>query len=284
VTDTSFSIGTVRGWLLDCGVFRYDGGLIFGAVPKASWSQYYPADEHNRVRIGLRPLLIQDGPHLILVNTGLPAEDPGIPFDPPGHRPVSRALAERGVSPEQVTAVVLTHLHPDHVGGNLITEDGEERLFFPDARCYVQRAEAAACAYPNERTRADYDPAHLAALAASGRLEVVAGTHPVSPHVRVEPAPGHTDGHQVVRIEDGGQSALYVSDLAIIPVQAERLAWISALDVAPMQTLESKREILGRAVEEGTLLLFEHEPDLQRCLGYLERQGKRWRYRPRPLT
>lgn len=282
--DLAFTVGSVRAWLLDCGIFRYDGGLIFGAVPKSTWSAHYPPDEDNLVQVGLRPLLIQDGPHRTLVNTGLPPEDPGIPFDPPGHRPVSRALADLGVRAEQVSAVVLTHLHPDHIGGNLVTEDDTRRPAFPRARYLVQRAEAAACAYPNERTRADYSPEHLSALAASGGLDVLPGAHRVSPHVRLIPAPGHTDGHQVVRIEDGEETALYVSDLAIVPVQAERLAWISALDVEPMRTLESKRAILGQAVEAGTLLLFEHEPDPDRCAGYLEPSGKRWAFRPQPLS
>lgn len=280
----SVSLGSVRVWLLDCGVFRYDGGLIFGAVPRASWERHYAPDDRHLVPIGLRPLLIRDGSDLILVNTGLPAEDPGIPFDPPGHKPVAQALAEMGVDPAEVSAVVLTHLHPDHVGGNLVGENEGVGLAYSNARYYVQRDEAAACAFPNERTRADYSPEHLATLAASGRLQVIAGTFHLTPHVRLVPARGHTAGHQVVRIEDEGLSALYLSDLAILPVQAERLAWISALDVEPMQTLESKREILGRAVEEHTLLLFEHEPDPARCAGYLERDGRRWRFRPQALV
>ncbi len=280
----SLRVGSVRAWLLDCGVFRYDGGLIFGAVPRATWERHYAPNHQHLVPIGLRPLLIRDGSDVILVDTGLPADDPGIPFDPPGHTPVARALDDLGVAPEEVTAVVLTHLHPDHIGGNLTGKGEDAGLAYPNARYYVQRDEAAACAYPNERTRADYSPEHLATLAASGRLRVIAGAFRLTEHVSLAPARGHTAGHQVVRIDDEGSSALYLSDLAILPVQAERLAWISALDVEPMQTLESKREILGRAMEEGTLLLFTHEPDQARCAGYLERQGKRLRFRPQPLT
>lgn len=280
MTDIALQIGSVRAWLLDCGVFRYDGGLIFGAVPRATWERYYQPNADHLVPIGLRPLLIEGTEGYVLVDTGLPAEDPGIPFDSPGHRPVPEALRDLGVSPEAITAVVLTHLHPDHIGSNFAPGHGRSVLAFPAAKYYVQREEAAAAAFPNERTRADYDPEHLRALGDTGALRVVAGTYRLDEHIWLVPAPGHTVGQQVVRIVSEGQSALYLSDLAIVPIQAERLAWISALDVAPMQSLESKREILGRAVEEESLILFEHEPDPNRSVGYLRPQAKRWRFEP----
>ncbi|NPV07360.1 MAG: MBL fold metallo-hydrolase [Anaerolineae bacterium] len=280
--DIALRIGTVRAWLLDCGVFRYDGGLIFGAVPRATWERYYPPDADHLVPVGLRPLLIESGEGYVLVNTGLPPGDPGLPFDPPGYRPLEAALRELGVRGEEIVAVVLTHLHPDHTGGSLTSTDGALAPAFPAARYFVQREEAAAAAFPNERTRADYDPRQLQVLDESGALEVVAGTYRVNQHVWLVPAPGHTAGQQLVRIVSEGKSALYLSDLAIVPIQAERLAWISALDIAPMQSLESKRELLGRAVEEETLLLFEHEPDTSRSVGYLRPDGKRWRFEPSP--
>jgi len=273
-------VGGVEVWLLDCGAFRYDGGVIFGAVPKTSWQEYHAPDADNRISVGLRPLLIRQENGFLLVNTGLPEADAGVPFDPPGLEPIRQALAEVGVSPEEVTAVALTHLHPDHVGGNLVMDQGRLQPAFPRARYLVQRAEAAAASFPNERTRADYDPAQLEALRQAGVLEIVSGRQRLSKTVQLLPAPGHTPGQQCVHIADRGESALYTTDLAIVPVQAERLAWISALDTHPRQSLESKRDLLGRAVEEGTLLLFEHEPDDGRCLGRLLPNGKRWRFQP----
>ncbi|MGQ9554302.1 MAG: MBL fold metallo-hydrolase [Anaerolineae bacterium] len=273
-------VGDVHVWLLDCGAFRYDGGVIFGAVPKTSWQVYHLPDSENRISVGLRPLLIRQEDGFLLVNTALPEDDPGLPSDPPGFRPVRQALAEVGISPEEVAAVVLTHLHPDHIGGNLIVDEGQWRPAFPKARYLVQRAEAAAATFPNERTRADYDPTQLEALRQAGVLQLVNGRQRLSKAVQLLPAPGHTPGQQCVYIADGGESALYTTDLAIVPVQAERLTWISALDTHPMQSLESKRELLGRAVEEGTLLLFEHEPDDARCWGRLLPDNKRWRFLP----
>ncbi|MHB0876239.1 MAG: MBL fold metallo-hydrolase [Anaerolineae bacterium] len=276
MSSIALTVGGVRAWLLDCGSFPFDGGGLFGAVPKTSWTQHYAADSLNRVEVALRPLLIEDHEGWVLVDTGLPAG--GEEAD--GHlRPVAAALAEVGVAAEAVSAVVLTHLHPDHVGGNF-AEAGSARPAFPSARYYLQREEAAAAAYPNERTRADYDESQVRRLEAAGVLRTVSGTLHLSQAVTLLPAPGHTPGHQCVLVSGAGESALYVSDLAIFPIQAERLAWISALDTHPMVSLESKRELLGRAAEEGWLLLFAHEPDPALAAGRLKMAGKRWRFVP----
>jgi glyoxylase-like metal-dependent hydrolase (beta-lactamase superfamily II) len=275
--NLNLHVGHCRAWLLDCGCFPYDGGALFGAVPKVAWGQHYAADDQNRVKVALRPLLIQDGDGWVLVDTGLPAGEP----DGEDLRPVAAAMAEAGVAPEAVTSVVLTHLHPDHVGGDFAT-DGDLRPAFPNALFYAQREEAAAASFPNERTRADYDDRHVRRLERAGVLRTVSGTYRLSPHVTLLPSAGHTPGHQCVLLADGDAGALYVSDLAIFPVQAERLTWISALDTQPMVSLESKRELLGRAVAEGWQIVFEHEPDPLRAVGKLVPTGRRWRFIPDP--
>jgi glyoxylase-like metal-dependent hydrolase (beta-lactamase superfamily II) len=282
--DIVLRLGRLQAWLLDCGCFRYDGGVIFGAVPRTAWEQHYAPGADNQIVLGLRPLLIRDGEEWLLVNTGAPVGDPEFSMESPsgggvaGPTTCAAALARLGVRAEQVSAVVLTHLHPDHVAGNLERRGAGLAPAFARARYVVQRDEAAAAAYPNERTRADYELAQLRALEDAGVLQVVAGLMAVSPGVSLLPAPGHTPGHQCVRLASDGQLALYVSDLAILPVQAERLAWISALDTHPMTSLESKRELLGRACSEGSLLLFEHEPDAALAVGRLLPDGKRWHY------
>jgi glyoxylase-like metal-dependent hydrolase (beta-lactamase superfamily II) len=264
-------IGSVRAWLLDCGGFPYDGGVLFGAVPRAAWQSHYTPDSQHRVRVAARPLLVEAEAGYILVDTGLPHGEPG-------GRPVTEALGEVGVVAEDITAVVLTHLHPDHVGGNLTARKPEPVAAFPNALYHVQRDEVAAAAFPNERTRADYEDAGVDLLQGLGRLNVVVGRQRLDRWVTLLPAPGHTPGQQCVSIVDGDAGALYVTDLAIFPVQAERFAWISAIDTHPMRSLESKRALLGLAAELGWLLLFEHEPEQARAVGRLETHGRRWRY------
>ena len=278
--DTEIRLGSLTAWLLDCGCFRYDGGVIFGAVPRATWQQHYAPDADNRISLGLRPLLIRDGDTWLLVNTGTLPGDPEFLFDPPGGRSVFEAMAGVGVRPDQVRSVILTHLHPDHARGCLLDEGDGSIPAFPGASYVVQREEAAAAYFPNERTRADYEGMPLRALEAAEALQLVAGSVALTNHVSLLPAPLHTPGHQCVRLACDGQTALYLSDLAILPVQAEHLAWISALDTHPMTSLESKRELLGRAFAEGTLLLFEHEPNPAMAVGRLVPDGRRWRYEP----
>lgn len=270
------AVGGVALWLLDCGGFRYDGGVIFGAVPKAAWQRAYPADDANLVPFALRPLLVEGEDGLILVNAGLPEDGGGMAQATPV--PVVRALAEVGVGADDITAVVLTHLHSDHIGGSLTGETGGLEPAFLRARYLVQAAEVAAATFTNERTRADYVGEQVTALQRAGVLQPVRGTHRLSRAVRLAPAPGHTPGHQCLEVRDDGESAVYVSDLAVVPIQAERLAWISALDTHPMRSLESKREVLGRAVERRSLVLFEHEPDDARAVGRLVPAGKRWAF------
>jgi glyoxylase-like metal-dependent hydrolase (beta-lactamase superfamily II) len=268
----------LKAWLLDCGTFRHDGGVIFGPVPKQEWSKYCQADEANRILLAIRPLLVASESGYVLVNAGWAG--PEGQGSAPGTRPISAALGELGLEPESIAVVILTHLHPDHIGGLFLGSGTARRPFFARARHLVQRAEAAAAAYPNERTRADYDPGALRCLEEAGLLTLLPGSCRVDRHVRALLCPGHTPGHQCVRLESGMHSALYPSDLAALPVQAERLAWVQGLDLEPLRTLESKRSILGQAVEEGSYLLFEHEPDDERAVGRLVPSGKRWRFQP----
>jgi len=282
MSHIELEIGAVRAWLLDCGLFRFDGGLIFGAVPKLSWQKYYEADDSNHITLAVRPLLIRDRGQYILVNTGMPADERGhgFMFLSPGPQSIEDALADVGVRPQEIALVVLTHLHVDHLGGGLVYEGGQLLPTFPSARYVVQRSELAAASFPNERTRADYAGQEIEALRQMEQLSMVAGSQQLSRSVWVKPAPGHTPGHQCVVLRDGASSAVYVSDLAVVPVQAERLAWISALDTHPMTSLESKREILGAAADAGSTLLFEHEPSDTQAVGQLVRQERRWRYVP----
>ena len=188
-------------------------------------------------------------------------------------------LARLDVAPQDVDIVIATHLHSDHFGGATIWgPDGEAVPTFPRAEFWIQRREWADARYPNERTRDTYLPENLLPLEASGRLRLLHGDTRVTSEVRTLVTPGHTRAHQCVILESEGQTAIYLSDLTTLAVHLERLAWMTAYDVEPLETLETKRRIRDWALRADLLLIFEHDPGVS--LGRLRRKGERYWVEP----
>ena len=244
---------------------RADGGGVFGLVPKVMWEPKHPSDSLNRVLLRLNCLLVRDGDHTILVDTGVGSKMAPRTRDLMG---ISRAgeltarLAEHGVEPGQVDLVINTHLHFDHAGGNTVARSKELTPTFPNATYVVQRGEWEDANATNERTRASYIPENLHPLREAGRLELIEGDTQITPHVRCLLTPGHTPNHQSVLIESRGEKLLYLGDLSIFAVHIERLPWVAAYDLDPMRTIETKRRIRQWAVDEQLLLAFPHDPEI----------------------
>ncbi|MDP2950611.1 MAG: MBL fold metallo-hydrolase [Chloroflexota bacterium] len=258
-----FPLGDCQLLVVSDGVLRLDAGAVFGLTPRIMWEPLAgPLDEEHRLGVGLNCLLVRSQGKLILVETGVGSKATRLP----GAAGVGQAgtlladLARQGIRPEEVDVVINTHLHFDHCGGNTTYRDDKLALAFPRARYFVQKGEWEAANHPNERTRATYLAENLEPLADSRRLELVEGEAEVTKEVRILPAPGHTADHAIVEVSSGGRTALYVGELAQHPVMLERLAWISAFDVLPLVTLETKRRILERAVAEDALLVCVHSP------------------------
>ena len=178
--------------------------------------------------------------------------------------------------------VINTHLHADHCGGNTRYDvTGELVPTFPQATYCLQRMELADALFPNERTAATYRKENVQPLLESGLVRMLSGDARLTNQVRVIIARGHTRAHQCVVLESEGQKALVLGDLASWPIHIERLAWIPAYDVEPLETLETRRRLAEWAVEEEVLLIFEHHPDIQ--AGYLRRADRPGRYCLEPV-
>lgn len=256
------------------GTFRLDGGSMFGVVPKVLWERHKPADAQNRVEMDMNCLLIRDGEHVILVETGagpkLTAKQRelfGIDRPPA----LLAELSKRGVRPEDVTLVVNTHLHFDHAGGNTFVRDGEAVATFPRASYVFQKLEWQDAIAPNERTRASYLAPDFRPLEAAGRLELVEDSTELLPGIRVDRVQGHTRGTQTVRVSGSGRTLFFSSDF--MPDRHHLpLPWIPAFDLFPLETLEAKRLIIRRAVDEDWIVAFTH--DLPRFGRLREQEGK----------
>ncbi len=261
------TVGKWKVHAIQAGGQKLDGGAMFGVVPKPLWERRIPADERNRIQMGMRCLLIEHERGLVLIDNGLGnkesdkfhqiygAENAG----EGGRTWLEDGLRRLGIAPGDVALMIDTHLHFDHAGGNTYVDaERQVRLTFPRARYVVQRAEYLWATTTNERTVASYFAHNFVPVMESGRLELVSGEVEIVPGITLMPTPGHTPGHQSVRLDSGGETALFLGDL--VPTAAHLpLPWIMGYDVEPMVTLETKRRILKTACEQEWLVVFEHD-------------------------
>jgi glyoxylase-like metal-dependent hydrolase (beta-lactamase superfamily II) len=242
------------------GVFRIDGGAMFGVVQKVLWEQKKKPDDRNRVSMDMNCLLIRDADHVVLVETGAgpkltDRQRKIFGIEQPPH--LLDELKKLGVRPEDVTLVINTHLHFDHSGGNTY-RDGERLVpTFPRASYVFQRREWEDAIAPNERTRASYLPDDYAPLEAAGKLELIDES--------VEILPG------IVRVSERDATLFFSSDF--MPDRHHLpLPWIPAFDLFPLDTLAAKKLILRRAIDERWIVGFTH--DLPRFGRIAETEGK----------
>lgn len=271
--------GNTEIYILSDGLAHSDGGGVYGLVPRLLWEKVTPPDEKNRVPTTLISLLIVSHGKRILVDTGLGSKLDEKAEANVGRTGGSRLLADlkhMGLGPEDIDIVVNTHLHSDHCGGNTRRDGNGIVPAFPKADYWIQRLEWADAAFPNERTQGTYLAENFAPL--GDRVRLVSGDVRVTDEVRCIITPGHTRSHQSVVVESGGKKALFLGDMAGRSIYMERLAWVPAYDLDPMQSIETKRRIRDWALEEDILLVFEHDPIM--TLGYLRKDGDRYRTEP----
>ncbi len=266
---------------LNDGFFRLDGGAMFGVVPRVLWKRRTTPDRTNRIKLGLRTVLLHTPRGYTLIDTGIGRREDakfrkiyGVAQKRPG---LLARLAELGVRREEVTTVVLTHLHFDHGGGNTMQVEGRYVPTFPKARYVVQRGEWDDATHPTERTSASYLPESFLPLEEARQVDFVDGEAEVAPGIRVARTGGHTKNHQIVLLESAGRRAVYWGDL--IPTTAHvDYPYIMGYDLYPTETLAKKKEWMPQAVEGEWLQFWEHDP-LVAC-GTVYRDEGRFRIRP----
>jgi glyoxylase-like metal-dependent hydrolase (beta-lactamase superfamily II) len=262
--------------LLD-GFFRLDGGAMFGVVPKPLWERRAPADERNRILMGVRPLLVR-GEKTMIVDAGIgdkmPAKSREIYAIDRAHD-LDESLALAGLSADDVEIVLATHLHFDHAGGFTIRDgSGELAPRFRRARYVARTGEWEDATHPHERNHASYLQENFVPLMEVGVLELVSSDAAIMPGVRVTHTGGHTMHHQIVTIESGGRTAVFAADL--VPTVAHiDVPWIMGYDLYPMDTLAFKRAFIRDAIDREYLVFFEHDPSV--AAGYIrEKDGRKY--------
>jgi len=279
-------VGSLTIHAIQAGGQRLDGGAMFGVVPKPLWERRIPADERNRIQLGMRCLLVEHQSGLVLIDTGAGNKEDakfkdiyGIENDgSEGRTSLEDGLRQVGVTPEDVSIVINTHLHFDHAGGNTYRdESGEVKVSFPNARYIVKRGEYDYATHPNERTAASYFDRNYEPVVRAHKFEFVVREKEIVKGIRVIPTPGHTPFHQSVLLDSGGERAIYLADMC--PTSAHvPLPWIMGYDVEPLVTMETKRRIFRQTEDEGWLLIFEHDATVP--WGRVSHDGKGYRFVP----
>ena len=260
-------IGPYRVDIVETGAFALDGGAMFGVVPKPLWERAYSVpDDRNRIPMVARCLLLRSHDRTILVDTGnshlLSPKHQEIYRVDFQSQDLHRSLARLGVTADDVTDVILTHLHFDHVGGAVALENNELVPAFANAWYYVQREHWEWALAPTEKDRASFIEDQFLPLQRHGRLELLDGPGELFPMIHLDLSFGHTAALQTVRVSDGEQTVFYPADL--LPTGAHiPFPFVMGYDNEPLRSIAEKRRILPVAAEEQWTIVFEHDATRQ---------------------
>lgn len=253
---------------------------MFGVVPKVLWERVKPADESNRIQMATNCLLVRRQERLLLIDTGIGDKNDERFRDrfamEAGARRLPRDLEQQGFALEDVTDVLLTHLHFDHCGWNTrVGRDGELEPTFPNARYWIEEGEIAHARQPSDRDRASYDGRNWEPLFEAGVVHLFRNEAAPLPGVKAMKAPGHNADMCIVLLDGGHEDARAIFLADLVPTTAHLPGpWIMGYDLFPLQTLENKKRWLQEAAVGGWLAFFEHDPETPMAHLVEERAGR----------
>jgi glyoxylase-like metal-dependent hydrolase (beta-lactamase superfamily II) len=240
--------------------FRLDGGAMFGSAPKNIWEKKIGADAENCIPLAARSLIVRDGNKLVLVDAGMgekwndkQRQIFGIHNTPPADWPFA---------PQDVTDLVLTHLHFDHAAGAVSKgTDDTLSLTFPKATHYLQRSNLSNARSPSPKEKASYLPDTVEPIGNATSLHLTEGSSEIIPGIFVHQIDGHTIGQQWVEVHTAHQRYFFLTDL--VPTSHHlHPAFHMGYDACAATVLKEKAVVLNRAVDENAVLVFEHDPEI----------------------
>ncbi len=266
--------------VIDAGHFKLDGGAMFGVVPKLLWNKLNPADENNLCSWNMRCLLIEDGNRLMLIDTGMGDKQDAkwqAYYHKHGTGDLLGSIKLAGFGAGDVTDVIFSHLHFDHCGGgvNWNSDRTGFELAFPNAKYWTHSDHWQAATQPNAREKATFFKENMIPIQEAGQLFFSDKiTNPFGQNVTPVYCDGHTEKMTMVQINLKNQNLLFMADT--IPSSAHiALPYVMGYDVRPLQTMIEKEKLLTEAVQNNTILIFDHDPIYDACTVELTEKGIR---------
>ncbi|MFN8323149.1 MAG: MBL fold metallo-hydrolase [Chitinophagales bacterium] len=253
---------------IDTGYFKLDGGAMFGVVPKTMWQKLNTPDSNNLCTWAMRCLLIEDGKQLILIDCGLGNKQDEKFFshyEPHGNTSLRKSIEALGYSLNDITDVLLSHLHFDHCGGAIVREGDQLVPAFKNAVYWSNEKHWEWATKPNAREKASFLKENILPIQESGQLKFVTdGSTELNPNITLKTVCGHTESMFIPHIKAGGKTLVYCADL--FPSMAHiPLPYVMAYDTRPLLTLDEKKILLNEAVTNNYYLFFEHDPSIECC-------------------
>lgn len=248
--------------------FKIDGGAMFGVVPRVIWERLMVPDERNMITLDLNLLLVKSDGKNILIDTGMGNtlnEKQKKIYGVEKESNLEKSLSDIGLATEDISFVILSHLHFDHAGGTVgFNSRGERVPRFPKAKYIIQSEEWKYALQPDERTRATYSVENFRVLEELGEINLVSGEKEIVPGIKVKLTGGHTKGQQVVFIQGGGETIVYPSD--IIPTVSHlRVPYVAGVDIYPLEVMEVKRKLINECLQNNWMIAFDHEIGPKLC-------------------
>jgi len=245
------------------GNFKLDGGAMFGVVPKIMWQELYPADENNLCNWAMRCLLVVDGDRKILIDNGIGnKQDKRFlkHYHLNGDDSLEKSLSRHGFTPDDITDMVITHLHFDHCGGSVKYNNDKSKLelSFKNATYWISKKQWEWATNPNRREKASFLKENILPIQESSQLNLVEDEGEILPNIHIKMFDGHTDGQMIPHINYNGKTIVFMADL--LPSTAHiPMPYIMSYDTRPLTTLKDKERFYKEALENDYVLFLEHD-------------------------
>lgn len=240
-----------------------DGGAMFGTVPKSIWQKINPANDHNMCNWAMRCLLVEDGNRLILIDNGMGEKQSEKFFGYyylNGIHSLKKSLHDAGIDFNDITDVVLTHLHFDHCGGSVkwnTTKDNYE-LTFPNATYWVHESHWNHAINPNPREKASFLKENMLPIQELGHLKFMPDNLQITDNISGILAQGHTESMFCPKISIGNQTLVFMADM-IPSIGHIKPNYVMGYDIRPLETMKERESFLKKAVSSEYILFFEHD-------------------------
>jgi len=249
---------------VNAGYFKLDGGAMFGVVPKSIWNNINPGDQNNMCSWALRCLLVEAGNRLILIDNGMGNKQDAKFFGYyylHGDDSLEKSLRKHGFDFDDITDVVLTHLHFDHCGGSIKYNSDRTRLepAFKNATYYSNEKHWEWATHPNMREKASFLKENILPIRESGQLKFIDKNYELIPGFTFKEVNGHTEAMMLPIIKYKNTTVAYMADL-VPSVGHIPIPYVMAYDMRPLETINEKQIILNEAAENNWTLFFEHDP------------------------